>query len=79
MSWIEWNRNVPPRICIVCGKRTRAGAAPVGIVSGMFPCCERHGEREIRDAYFELMREHAAQLDFNELAGDSPPPDESRS
>jgi hypothetical protein len=57
MSWIEPNPLIQQRVCIVCGRRTREQAAPLGIVSGTMRCCLAHDDREVRTAFFKLLQE----------------------
>jgi len=50
-----WDRNpwYKSKMCLVCGIRTRSLAAPIGIVSGSFPCCMDHDNRTIITAYLQ--------------------------
>jgi len=57
---MPWERNADYRggaRCLVCGRRTRQLAAPLGILSGSFPCHLVHDNVEIRLAYFDWLSE----------------------
>jgi hypothetical protein len=49
----ERNRDYKGNKCLVCGVYTRDLAAPLGIVSGSFPCCATHEDRPIVTAYLK--------------------------
>jgi hypothetical protein len=55
-----WERNrrySSKNKCLVCGSKTTALAAPLGIVSGVFPCCMSHPDAEVVDAYLKWCAE----------------------
>lgn len=61
----SWYRS---RKCIVCGKSTSEYVAPIGIVSGSFPCHVAHSDDDIKDAYKSLLIDHFNAIDAQELA-----------
>jgi hypothetical protein len=63
MSWIDRNEEYKGRNCIVCGKHTRQDVAPIGIVSGRFPCCHSHTDDEVMRAYMRWVTRVSASQD----------------
>lgn len=65
MTWerCSWYRG---RKCIVCGTAARDLVAPMGIVSGSFPCHGSHSDDEIKAAYRDLLVLHFEAIDAME-------------
>ena len=59
----SWYRS---RKCIVCGKSSSDYVAPMGIVSGSFPCHVAHSDDDIKDAYKSLLIDHFNAIDLEE-------------
>ena len=61
-----WERNRDyqrGKRCLVCNQPTNSLAAPLGIVSGSFPVCQDHSDREVVKAYLEWAQRRLPGID----------------